>query len=63
MENQIELNSNVEVLVNCEFQQVFKGARGIVKRLVHNSDEEVIGAEIDCNVKLSAFLIHEIKLI
>lgn len=63
MENQIELNSTVEVLVDCEPQQVSKGSTGIVKRFVYNSEEEIIGAEIDCNGKLSAFLIHEIKLI
>ena len=63
MENQIELNSNVEVLVSCELQQVFKGARGIVKKLVHNSEGKIIGAKIDFNGKLSAFLIHEIKLV
>lgn len=61
--NEIEIGSNLEVIVDSDWQQVSKGDQGIVTRIFTNDKDIIYGVEIVCNEKLCAFSIDEVKLV
>lgn len=62
MTDEIKVKSTVEILIDSNFQNVKKGDKAVVTRLIFDKNDVKIGIECAINNQIYTFLIDEVKV-